>query len=111
MQSQDSYRIGPGLRVKLRQMVDAFDGEPSGDGDSETPTRLQDPLRIGVEFHMASFSGSWLKGSSRTVTLAINTSRTCLVTNVFADLSVDCGARKCAIARDGTAWYLIQAEC
>lgn len=67
----------------------------------------------GTPLRICTFSGSWSKGATKTVTLAFqtNTPNTFVATNIFANLSVDCGIRKCAIAREGTAWFLIQAEC
>jgi hypothetical protein len=60
-------------------------------------------------FRIATFSGSWSKNSNKTVTLTTTTT-TVVATNLFASLTPT-GTVKCAVARDGTAWYLIAAEC
>lgn len=64
-------------------------------------------------FRICSFEGAWSKNSTKTLTFAYQTTtpNTVTVMNLFANISVDCGARKCAIAREGTAWFLIAAEC
>lgn len=64
-------------------------------------------IRIGT------FTGQWNKNATATITLVFQTStpNTFVATNLFADLSIGCGTKKCAIASEGSAWYLIQAEC
>jgi len=59
-------------------------------------------------FRMATFTGAWPKGTAKAVSAggaSIN------ATNLFAAIGTAAGARNCAIARDGGAWYLIAAEC
>jgi hypothetical protein len=63
------------------------------------------PFRIG------SFSGAWNKGNTKTVTLRNDTARTSVAINLFANVPAPTGTAHCAIAREGTAWYLIAAEC
>lgn len=118
MKSQDRYFIGPGLRVKLKEVITRVDGIPQGIGDSSIPVRLQDMIGWGggagrAAFRICTFTGSWSKNSAKTVTFKYQTTtpNTVAATNIFANLSVDCGTRNCAIARDGTAWFMIQAEC
>lgn len=66
-----------------------------------------DPIRI------CKFTGSWLTNTTKVVTLKYQTAtpNTFLASNLFANISVDCGERNCAIARSGTAWFLIAAQC
>ena len=61
-------------------------------------------------FRIATFTGAWSKAASKTVTFAYQsaTPNTAAVTNLFADVPA---SGMCAIARDGTAWFLIAAEC
>lgn len=66
-------------------------------------------------FRVCTFTGSWSKLSAKVVTFygITTTPNTVTATNLFVDLSA-CGtatATACAIARDGTAWYVIAAEC
>jgi hypothetical protein len=61
-------------------------------------------------FRMATFTGAWAKNTSKAVTLR-GVTATLSSTNLFAAIASAAGSRNCAIARDGTAWYLIAAEC
>lgn len=51
--------------------------------------------------------------ATKTVTLKYQTAtpNTFAAMNLFANISVDCGPRNCAIAKSGTAWFLIAAQC
>jgi hypothetical protein len=80
------------------------------------------PLTFGMRavssnakvFRVATFTGSWSKGSSKTVTFKNQTStpNTASATNLFAAIgTASQSTRNCAIAKEGTAWYLIAAEC
>lgn len=69
----------------------------------------------GKVFRVGSFStASWSKTSWATVTFRYVTSTPNTVTaiNLFANIGTSAStARSCAIAKDGTAWHLIAAEC
>jgi hypothetical protein len=64
-------------------------------------------------FRVCTFTGAWSKNSFKTVTLKYVTStpNTFVATNLFAEIASPSGAKNCAIAKDGTAWHLIAAEC
>jgi hypothetical protein len=62
-------------------------------------------------FRVCTFGGAWNKGDSKTVTFANAPLGTAVATNLFANIPAPTGGASCAIARDGTAWYLIAAEC
>jgi hypothetical protein len=55
---------------------------------------------------MATFTGAWPINSAKTVTLQGSTA-TLVAINRFFD-HPDVGTRSCAVAKDGTAWNLIQ---
>lgn len=57
-------------------------------------------------FRMATFTGAWSVNSAKTVTLQGSTA-TLSATNPFLSLPEN-GSRVCGVARDGTAWYLVQ---
>lgn len=64
-------------------------------------------------FRMATFTGTWNIDEFKTVTLYHKTStpNTVAAMNLFAQINSVATSRPCAIARDGTAWYLIAAKC
>jgi hypothetical protein len=68
----------------------------------------------GKFFRVCTYTGSWNKNSAKVVTFKYQTStpNTVSATNLFANVaSSSTAARNCAIAKDGTAWFLIAAEC
>lgn len=73
----------------------------------------ESPIKV---FRVCTFTGSWSKNTSKTITFRNNTTtpNTVVATNLFAEISgvtVTSTSKNCAIAKDGTAWYLIAAEC
>jgi hypothetical protein len=67
-------------------------------------------------FRVCTFTGAWDKNTFHVVTFRniTTTPNTTTAYNLFADVnSGDTSASNvnCAIAREGTAWYLIAAEC
>lgn len=70
----------------------------------------------GKVFRICTFTGSWDIDTLKTVTFrnVTTTPNTVAAVNLFATLNVATGATAatpCAIAKDGTAWYLIAARC
>ena len=61
-------------------------------------------------FHVCTFTGAWAINTAKTVTFRGVTSTVAAV-NLFVAIQEPASAKNCAIARDGTAWYLIAAEC
>jgi hypothetical protein len=84
----------------------------------EAGDRTAESLRFGrvagglgaKVFRVCTFTGAWTKNTLKTVTFRNQTStpNTVSATNLFANVP---SGGNCAIARDGTAWYLIAAEC
>lgn len=64
-------------------------------------------------FRLGTFAGPWDKGASETITFlnVTSTPNTVTAMNLFANVSNTASSAHCAIARYGTAWYLIAAEC
>lgn len=89
----------------------------------EAGDRNAAPLRFGTRavggakekvFRICTFTGAWAINSDKTVTYKYQTTtpHTAVATNLFASLGTSVSdPRNCAIARDGTAWFLISAEC
>lgn len=68
--------------------------------------------RGGIKtFRVCTYSGDWPVGSSKTVTFKYQTAtpNTVSATNLFLPLPEN-GTRDCAVAKDGTAWFLVQAQ-
>lgn len=70
----------------------------------------EEPRRL---FRVCTFTGAWSKNTFKTVTLKYMTStpNTFSATNLFAEIGSSTATRNCAVAKDGTAWHLIAAEC
>ena len=65
-------------------------------------------------FRICAFTGAWSKNTLKTITLRHQTTtpNTFVARNLFAEIgNTTATARSCAIAREGTAWYLVAAEC
>jgi hypothetical protein len=88
----------------------------------ETGDRDGQPLRFGKVdtggggkvFRMCRFSAAWTIDTTATLTFrnVTTTPNTVVAVNVFASLGMGTStALDCAIAKDGTAWYLIAARC
>ena len=62
---------------------------------------------------VCTFTASWDKNTDQTVTLKYQTTtpNTLVATNLFANIVTASTASNCAVARDGTSWFLIAAEC
>lgn len=59
-------------------------------------------------FRVATFTGSWAINSTQTVTFASNPTATVVATNLFFPVSgTAASSRACAVAKDGTAWFLV----
>lgn len=60
-------------------------------------------------FRICTFTGAWSTSAVKTVTFRnqTNTPNTLAATNLFFEIPDD-GTKNCAVARDGTAWYLVQ---
>ena len=66
------------------------------------------PVQQSKTFRVCTFTGSWSIGSTKTVSFKYqtNTPNTAVATNLF--FPVTAGATlDCAIAKEGTAWFLI----
>jgi hypothetical protein len=67
----------------------------------------------GKVFRVCTFTGAWAINSAKSVTFrnVTSTPNTVAAVNLFVTIPVPASAKNCAIAKDGTAWYLIAAEC
>jgi hypothetical protein len=78
---------------------------------SESALRFRrvQPQQQRKVFRIATFSGAWAINSTKTVTFKYQTStpNTASVTNLFFPFPALPGTTDCAIAKDGTAWFLV----
>lgn len=70
----------------------------------------------GKAFRICTFTGSWDINATKTVTFKYqpSTPNTAVATNLFANITgvtATSTSKNCAIAKDGTAWFLIAAQC
>ena len=69
----------------------------------------------GKVFRVCTFTGAWSKNAAKVVTFRgiTSTPNTAVAQNIFVAISGTTATttKNCAIAKDGTAWYLIAAEC
>lgn len=111
----EGYLIGEGVRNKLKEtfrVVDAMQGGGNGP-TSLLRTTFDNPENPPV-FRIGTFgTAAWSINSSNTVTLTNVgvTGYTVLATNVFGSVGTATTTRNCAVAKDGTQFYLIQAQC
>jgi hypothetical protein len=61
----------------------------------------------GIVFRMATYTGSWTINTDNTVKFLSNTEQTALARNILLTLPEATEDRNCAVAKDGTAWFLI----
>ena len=89
----------------------------AGDRDAE-PMSFSPRFSGGVAgktFRVCTFTGAWSKNSAKVVTFKNQTStpNTASCQNIFISLpgsTATTSSRSCAIAKEGTAWHLIQWE-
>lgn len=111
----DKFYVGPTLLGDIRRTITRVDATPLSRLAAKEKYVNDEPLKAAPAFRVATASGSWSKGATKSVTITISGSTsTTSATNLFADITVSTtstAAYSCAIARQGTDWYLIAAEC
>jgi len=109
----DRVTFTPGSAERIARVVRVVEaGNRNATGYVPSP-RLQGGGKV---FRVCEFTGSWSIDTAKTVTFYNQTAtpNTVQAQNIFATLSgttVTSTFRNCAIAKDGTAWYLIAAQC
>jgi len=113
--ADEGFLIGPNLRAKLRETFRKSDEALVG---KETGLLLETRYTEGPGytpkvFRICTFTGAWSKADNKTVTFKYTTTtpNTAQALNLFANITSSTSARSCAIAKEGTAWFLISAEC
>jgi hypothetical protein len=106
----EGFLLGPNLLSQIRRTIDRVDGEPIGSGFRRTQVALEgEGPRSAKVFRICTFTGSWAINATKTVTFKYQTStpNTASVVNLFFPYPATTNATDCAIAKDGTAWHLI----
>lgn len=108
----DRVTFTPGSAERIAKVVRIVEaGNRDATGYVPSP-RLQGGG--GKLFRVCTFTGAWSIGSTKTVTFKNQTAtpNTASATNLFFPLTntATTTTRDCAIAKDGTAWYLIDVR-
>jgi len=105
------FLISDGLHRDIKRTIARVDGMPDGSGPTKIPTRFESlPASTAKVFRICTFTGAWAIGGTKPVTFknVTTTPNTVSVTNLFFPItSTATITTNCAIAKDGTAWYLI----
>lgn len=103
------FLISDGLHKDIKRTIARVDGMPDGPGATKIPTRFESLPQAGKVFRICTFTGSWAINATKTVTFKNQTAtpNTVAAVNLFYTLP-DNGTSGCAIAKEGTAWYLVQ---
>jgi hypothetical protein len=96
--------------TRIARVVQAVEQEPQR---AKPLTFGESSATVRRVFRVCTFTGAWAKNATKTVTFKFQTTTpsTVVANNLFATITAAAGSRNCAIAREGTAWYLIAAEC
>jgi hypothetical protein len=104
------FLIGETLLGQIKDTVKRVQGEPVVGNMSRIETRFESiPAASSKTFCICTFTGAWAINGEKTVTFrgVTTTPNTVSATNLFFDLPSN-GTSTCAIAKEGTAWYLVQ---
>ena len=108
----EGFLLGPNLLSQIRRTIDRVDGEPIGSGFRRTQVILEgEEPRSAKVFRICTFTGSWEINETKTVNFKYvpGATNTVNVTNLFFPWTTTAtgSSTDCAIAKDGTAWFLI----
>jgi hypothetical protein len=105
------YLVGERFKQKLEATIEKVDSLPLGRPVTRIPTFLDGGSDyVAPTFRIATFTGTWPIGGTKTVTFKYGTTATAVATNLFAGVTAT-STVDCAVATDGTAWFLIAARC
>lgn len=96
-----------------RRIANAVLKVEAGNTDGDGLRFNQAPSGPGNVFRVCTFTASWSIGTEQTVTFKnqTDTPNTVAATNLFFPISQEpAGPVDCAIAKEGTAWYLVDVK-
>jgi hypothetical protein len=108
----EGFLLGPNLLSQVRRTIDRVEGEVIGSGVRRIPTVIEgEDGRRQTVFRICTFTGAWNIGEEKNVRIKYleGETNTANVTNLFFPFPPppENSTIDCAIARDGTAWFLI----
>jgi hypothetical protein len=105
------FLIGETLLGQIKDTVKRVQGEPMVGNISRIETRFEGgpAAAAGKTFRVATFTGAWAIGGTKTVTFrgVTSTPNTVAAVNLFCGLNPT-GSCDVSIAKEGTAWYVVQ---
>ena len=109
--SEKGFLIGPAFAGALKNLVDQDRNAVVRTEHTKIPTRVDEPVgrAAGKTFRICTFTGSWAIDTDKAVTFkgVTATPNTVTVRNLFCGLNPS-GSCDVSVAKDGTAWYLVQ---
>jgi len=104
------YLIGEGFRDRIERTIERVSGTPYGGGATNVTPRLEMIGGSQKVFRICTFTGSWAIDADKAVTFkgVTTTPNTVSARNLFCGLSPGTVTCDVSIAKDGTAWYLVQ---
>lgn len=111
--AQERYFLGPGLLGDIRRTIATVDGQPTNVLATPREVRPTEQGRDAQIIRVGTATGNWNKASTNTITWkpAGTITAAVVATNLFANITGTTATYSCAIARVGSTWYLIAAEC
>lgn len=108
----DGFLISGSFAKQIKSTIARVDGLAVAGEVARIPTRFEAAYFGGAQtFRICEFTGTWAINTDKEVTFkgVTSTPNTVSVTNVLYELP-DQGTVPCAVAKDGTAWYLVDVR-
>jgi hypothetical protein len=108
--TQGAGLLGQDFAQQIKRTIARVDASPFGGDITRIPTDLSgDTTYVPKTFRVCTFTGSWAINAEKTVTFrgVTTTPNTVSAVNLFTEFTQTTATVDCAIAKDGTAWYLI----
>lgn len=106
----EKYFIGPSFKERIQQTIRVVESMAQPASIVRLPTSIETlPQPAAKTFRICTFTGAWAIGATKTVTFkgVTATPNTVSVVNLVCGLNPS-GSCDVSVAKDGTAWYLVQ---
>lgn len=106
----EGFLLGPGLLARTRRAVETVEGMPIGAGFRDSQVLLEGEQPARIVFRICEFTGAWSIGQQRAIKLKYipGATNTVNVTNLVCGMNPGSTPCDVSIAKEGTAWFLIQ---